>query len=392
MAKQTDFSNDGDLKAIDGSIQSDFTNRVIDDYIAYSIENVGEEPVITADAGNVSVTIAAGAYAGTYTQRASDSATLTAAMIEAAPTCIKLPVVSGTETVGETLTAVAGLWVYDGADPGAQTWEWQNDTDGATGDTDLSYVLVAGDSGDTMSIDETFGGVTVSSVSTGTIGGGGATFPVTTALGEGSTTAISSLDYSASFTPTAGTNRCLWVLVDVGTASVPGVPTVTLNGTGFTQQATLRLTEASRAAFWSGYLLDADISSGTLSITFPNSTGDVDSWAFTVVELDGVNQTTPVGSTATRGSFGSFEAARSLTLSSFSTGSRALTHGCWRFVSTVTPSSDGGGTFTNLQDTINGDVVIEEWGGTPPTSVSHTFTRSASESGPSMGMYEINEA
>lgn len=134
-----------------------------------TVENVGEEPVITVEGdGDLSITIGNGIYAGTYTTR-HDGAPLTTAMVEAAPTCLLKPVISGMTADGETLTAKPGLWLYDGPDPGDQTWLWQNDTDGALGITDLSYVLKTSDVGATISIDETFSGVTVSSVSTDTI-------------------------------------------------------------------------------------------------------------------------------------------------------------------------------------------------------------------------------
>ena len=139
---------------------------------ALQLEGLGEEPVITATGGTLSVTVATGPYAGTYTTRATDGAALTVAIVEAAPTPIALPVISGTETQGETLTATPGLWLYDGPDPGDQTWEWRNDTDGLTGDTELSYDLSFGDVGDVIRIDETFGGVTVSSAGTGAIAAG----------------------------------------------------------------------------------------------------------------------------------------------------------------------------------------------------------------------------
>lgn len=139
---------------------------------AFALEATGEEPVITADGGTVSVTIAGGVYAGTYDTRAGDGAPLTVAMIEAAPTPVVLPVVSGTEAAGDTLTVTPGLWLYDGPDPGDQTWAWQRETGGAlTGETGLSYLVQPADTGARIFVEERFGGVTVASAKTGVIGG-----------------------------------------------------------------------------------------------------------------------------------------------------------------------------------------------------------------------------
>ena len=162
-------------------------------------------------------------------QRVTDSATLTVAMIEAAPTPIVLPTIAGTETEGETLTATPGLWVYDGPDPGDQTWAWQNDTSGALGDTDLSYTLQASDVGDTISIDETFGGVTISSASTGAIAAADATAPVLsspTGAANGSDGAT-----SLGVTTDEGNGTLYWGIYP--TASTPSAADV-VAGTGAT--------------------------------------------------------------------------------------------------------------------------------------------------------------
>ena len=135
-----------------------------------SLAAVGEEPVILATAGAVPATISSGPYAGTYTQRVTDGAPLSIAMIEAAPTPIVLPVISGSISPGQTLTATPGIWLYAGADPGDQSFAWYSDTGGALGVTELSYTLQASDLGATLYLEETFTGLTISSASTGVIG------------------------------------------------------------------------------------------------------------------------------------------------------------------------------------------------------------------------------
>ncbi len=130
-----------------------------------SVENLSEEPVISAEDGTVSVTIASGPYAGTYTQRITDGAPLSVAMIAAAPTPIVLPSVTGVASAGDTVTITPGLWLYDGPDPGDQTWV--QTLDGApNGETDLDYITGPSDAGKIFAVDETFAGVTITSAGT----------------------------------------------------------------------------------------------------------------------------------------------------------------------------------------------------------------------------------
>lgn len=132
-----------------------------------SVETIGEEPIIIATGNNtVSVTISSGTYAGTYTERATDNAPLTVAMIETAPTPVLLPEVTGNMGIGDTLTITPGLWIYDGPDPGDQTWQQQLDGSDIPGGTGLSYVIEAADAGKSFAVAETFGGVTAQSVGT----------------------------------------------------------------------------------------------------------------------------------------------------------------------------------------------------------------------------------
>lgn len=127
-----------------------------------SVENIGEEPVITAGGGGgLSVSIGSGPYAGTYDTR-HDGVPLTAAMVEAVPTCLLKPVVSGTPVAGSTLTITPGLWLYAGADPGDQTWVQRLDGQ-PNGQTDLDYLIQSGDAGRGFSVEERFGAETVTS-------------------------------------------------------------------------------------------------------------------------------------------------------------------------------------------------------------------------------------
>lgn len=119
------------------------------------------------DSQAISVTIDSIVYTQDYA-----STPLTAGLFRAGPVRLTRPTISGTETEGQTLTATPGIILNLGADPGDQTFAWQNDADGATGQTTLSYTLVAGDVGDTISVEETYLGVTVSSASTAVIAAG----------------------------------------------------------------------------------------------------------------------------------------------------------------------------------------------------------------------------
>ena len=127
----------------------------------FSVEEIGEEPVITAASGNVTITINAGVYAGTYTTDYQGNV-LSVASIVAAPRCLLRPVITGDVGEGDTLTVTPGLWVYDGPDLGDQTWVQKLDGS-ANGQTDLSYLIASGDDGKVFEVDETYGTDTVTS-------------------------------------------------------------------------------------------------------------------------------------------------------------------------------------------------------------------------------------
>jgi hypothetical protein len=191
-----------------------------------TVENIGEEPVITVtSAGALSVTISAGTYAGTYTQRATDGAPLTTAMIEAAEAAgtgvpIVLPVVSGTETEGFTLTATPGVWIYAGADLGDPDFAWVNTASGATGDTDLFYTLAATDVGDRLRFTETYGSASIDSADTGVIATGSPVPDAFTAadwsVATGPATTRNSLTITVTALPADNGNTVTDIEYDIG--------------------------------------------------------------------------------------------------------------------------------------------------------------------------------
>lgn len=66
----------------------------------------------------------------------------------AAPRSLSKPTISGTATVGQTLTASLGGWGF------AQTYafQWKRDGTNISGATNRTYVLQAGDSGKTVTV------------------------------------------------------------------------------------------------------------------------------------------------------------------------------------------------------------------------------------------------
>lgn len=129
---------------------------------AFALENIDNEPVITADAGALTISVTSGVYAGTYTTDYLGTP-LEVAAIEAAPMCLALPNVSGGTAAGETLTITPGLWLYAGDDPGDQTWQQRLDGADVMGGTGLSYVIAPEDEGKSFTVTETFAGAMVSS-------------------------------------------------------------------------------------------------------------------------------------------------------------------------------------------------------------------------------------
>lgn len=98
-----------------------------------------------------------------YSQRV-DGATLTVAMIEAGPVCVKRPVVTGNATAaGNILRASPGIWVYAGDYPGDPLFQQKKNGVNIKGGTGLSYTIGLADGQQNFTIQETFGGVTVES-------------------------------------------------------------------------------------------------------------------------------------------------------------------------------------------------------------------------------------
>ena len=98
--------------------------------------------------------------------------TFTTAAATSAPVISGLPVISGTETEGETLTATAAS--VTGTPPPTTTWQWERSGTPISGATAATYVLVAGDVGETITVVQTAtnsaGSDTAISAATGTIG------------------------------------------------------------------------------------------------------------------------------------------------------------------------------------------------------------------------------
>lgn len=64
------------------------------------------------------------------------------------PVPIIAPTISGTQTVGQTLTCNPGIWA--GLNPLTFTFQWLRDAATAIGTNQATYVLVAGDSTHTV--------------------------------------------------------------------------------------------------------------------------------------------------------------------------------------------------------------------------------------------------
>ncbi|MEM9844088.1 MAG: Ig-like domain-containing protein [Pseudomonadota bacterium] len=127
---------------------------------------------IEANSGLLEVVITDPAeYAGTYSPNLDNTAS--------GPINLVAPSVLGILTVGETLTGLAGLWLYDSnansSEP-AITYQWKRGGVNIAGATDSTYVLQAADAGDTITVEETATGVngsrSVTSAGVGILAGG----------------------------------------------------------------------------------------------------------------------------------------------------------------------------------------------------------------------------
>lgn len=78
--------------------------------------------------------------------------TLLGTGFSAAPINLTVPVISGTEQVGETLSATAGTWDDQNAPISAYAYQWKNAGVNIGGATDDSYELQATDEGDVITV------------------------------------------------------------------------------------------------------------------------------------------------------------------------------------------------------------------------------------------------
>ncbi|NNF90217.1 MAG: Ig-like domain-containing protein [Boseongicola sp.] len=105
--------------------------------------------VVNAETGLIDITVTTpAAFAGTYQISTSDLA--------GGPVNLEPPAITGTVATGQTLTAGAGLWVYDpGAGVPQQGWQWRLAGADIAGATTDSYAVQPGDVGPGLAIRET---------------------------------------------------------------------------------------------------------------------------------------------------------------------------------------------------------------------------------------------
>lgn len=161
MAVQTDTalivatSNSGGDATIELSVS-------IQEAETFSLTIQDGEPVITADGGDLTVTITEGIFTGTYSTDI-DSVPISVGQLSTGAMALVTPVLSGMATVGETLTAAPGLWLYGGSAPGAPTYQWERDGVVISGASGVTYTLGAADEGTNIAVVETFDAVSVTS-------------------------------------------------------------------------------------------------------------------------------------------------------------------------------------------------------------------------------------
>ena len=111
-----------------------------------------ETLILDAETGELTITISApSAYAGSYV---TDTA-----LMAAGPVNLVSPAISGVPAVGETLSAVPGLWIYDGdATPPLIAVQWRRDGADLLGETAATYQVVAADQNASIDLVETADG------------------------------------------------------------------------------------------------------------------------------------------------------------------------------------------------------------------------------------------
>ncbi len=104
---------------------------------------------VTAGPGPIDIAVTDPvAFAGTYTANLPD--------LDQGPVNLVAPVISGDVTVGGTLNAAQGLWIYDtGAGAPSQGWQWQRGGVDIPGETGPSYTVQAIDLGQALRVVET---------------------------------------------------------------------------------------------------------------------------------------------------------------------------------------------------------------------------------------------
>jgi len=144
------------------------------------------------------------------------------------PTSTALPSITGTLAVGSTLQASSGLWTGRGI---SYSFQWQRCAGAAcvsiTGATGSSYLVAAGDAGDTLQVSVTavnrLGSATATSAPTGVVASAGATDYTNTTLpvisgtaGVGQKLSVS----NGSWSPTASGFQFAWHRCQSGSCSL----------------------------------------------------------------------------------------------------------------------------------------------------------------------------
>ena len=121
---------------------------------------------VNAELGTISITVVSPAeLAGTYQAQTAD--------LDTGPVNLRPPAITGTEGIGQVLSASDGLWIYDPSEGGApsQSWQWYRNGGAISGATTNSYTLTAADIGQVLSVDETLSQASGSRSATGLLEG-----------------------------------------------------------------------------------------------------------------------------------------------------------------------------------------------------------------------------
>lgn len=197
------------------------------------VQNAQGEIEISAISGDLTVTVTAPSeYAGTYTTD-TDGTPLNPASLATGPQCLVAPVIAGdgSPSVGETLTSIPGLWIYDDANGSPSVAaQWQSDTNGngnfvaIGGATANSLTLSGAEDGDTVRMIETatdLAGVRGAVSNALAVGATGPAFAVFRQTPQ-DRTGVSSSDFVATFTglPEDPTRKLLFLIAAGNDANV----------------------------------------------------------------------------------------------------------------------------------------------------------------------------